>query len=547
MKRVFWGLVVVAAVVGFLTCRDNVSAQTAASPQSPSATVLALWTFETAPPPDTTDSTTCPTVAADSGALVAGSLFSAVHGNAATDWTTPTGNGSANSVSANTWGVADYFQFKFSTTGYTGISVAWDQISSSTGPRDFKVQYSTDGTNFTDATGTNSTYVVLVNASPNTWNGTTPVAASSYTLDLSGVTALNNQPTVYVRLALTSTASAGGATIAAGGTGRIDNFAGSGTSAGPPAHVQHFVDFDGDGKTDYSVIRDEVVGANQHQRVWYNLLNTNTFTYTVTNWGLTTIDFEEPGDFDGDGKSDIAVWRSSTNSYYILRSQDQTFQSFTFSAGGADPGIVGDYNGDGKADPAVIDFTGGTSVWKYIPSAGTGAGIEVQVIWGYDSDFPVAGDFNGDGKADFCAQRDLNDPDHHAAFYIHYGDGVNVPPVQVVNQTAYFGRIDDSVVPGDYDGDGKTDVAVAIAGATNYEWWYAKSSSGGAPTYLTSWGLASGDRLTPGDYDGDGKTDPAVWRTSSGYFYVFGSQAGNVIAANWGKTGDIPTAEYNNH
>jgi hypothetical protein len=162
---------------------------------------------------------------ADAGLLTTGSYFSGLHASAATVWTTPAGNGSAKSVSANNWGVGDYFQFQFSGSGYQNLFITWDAMGSATGPRDFKVQYSTNGSTFMDATGTNSAYS-LGNFS---WSPVTPQPASTRTLDLGSITTLNNTATVYIRIVVTSNSAIGGGTITTGGTSRIDNFIVNGT------------------------------------------------------------------------------------------------------------------------------------------------------------------------------------------------------------------------------------------------------------------------------------------------------------------------------
>jgi len=202
--------------------------------QSYAQTTLAKWTFDAlsvSSTPGTSPTITAGSAAADSGALTAGSAVSGLHASSSTVWSTPVGNGSAKSLSSNTWAIGDYYQFNFRTSGYGGIRITWDHVSSSTGPRDFKIQYSTDGSSFTDASGANSTYTVLVNTAPNTWSSTgAPNTNTRYSLDLATVTALDNRESVYLRLVNTTTMAAGGGTVATAGTSRIDNFTVSGTA-----------------------------------------------------------------------------------------------------------------------------------------------------------------------------------------------------------------------------------------------------------------------------------------------------------------------------
>jgi PEP-CTERM motif len=178
---------------------------------------VAQWDFET-PFADLSNATTSPIVAASYGT---GSAIGR-HASSATDWSTPAGNGSANAFSSNTWAVGDYYQFSFSTMGFTDLSLSFDQTSSGTGPADFAVAYSTDGSSFT----TFSSYTVLGNGTaPNaSWNGSTSSAAYTFGFDLSGVAALENKNSVFIRLVDASTTATNGSPVAAGGTNRVDNF-----------------------------------------------------------------------------------------------------------------------------------------------------------------------------------------------------------------------------------------------------------------------------------------------------------------------------------
>ncbi|HEX4414318.1 MAG TPA: PEP-CTERM sorting domain-containing protein [Lacipirellulaceae bacterium] len=119
--------------------------------------------------------------------------------------------------------MGDYYQLQTSTTGASTIGIQFDQVSSTTGPRDWKIQYSTDGSSFTDF----GTYKVAPNGVPS-WSSVaavTPIGLDTYSFDFSSITALNNQANIYLRLSDTSTSAANNTgTVATAGTDRIDNF-----------------------------------------------------------------------------------------------------------------------------------------------------------------------------------------------------------------------------------------------------------------------------------------------------------------------------------
>ena len=120
---------------------------------------------------------------------------------------------SSHSFSANGWSAGDYFQFQTSTLGFNNIEVAWDQTGSNTGPRDFLLEYSTDGVNF----ATNSAYSLVFAA----WTAT---SAQGNSLAKSFAGAVDNQATVYFRIVDVSLVSITGGTIGTAGTDRVDNF-----------------------------------------------------------------------------------------------------------------------------------------------------------------------------------------------------------------------------------------------------------------------------------------------------------------------------------
>jgi len=187
------------------------------------ADTLAQWTFETSVP------TTAGPIAPEVGS---GSALGFHAG--ATTYSNPVGNGSNESFSSNNWLVGDYVQFSFSTLGYSGLTLSFDQTSSGTGPRFFSVGYSLDGSNFTNFQG----YAVLANAAPNPpWSASTYNPIYTQIATLNGLAVLDNQPSVYIRLFNMSTEAAGGGTVASGGTSRIDNFTAMATAVPEPGSV----------------------------------------------------------------------------------------------------------------------------------------------------------------------------------------------------------------------------------------------------------------------------------------------------------------------
>ncbi len=185
------------------------------------AVTISQWTFESPnTPADVSNSGTGPNVAASAGA----GTVSGLHASAGSDWTTPAGNGSTESLSANEWAVGDYWQFQLSTLGYSGISVAFDQVGSATGPRDFNLRYSTDGSTFT----TFASYSLP--SAVTSWSSGSANPLSSFSFNLSSVIGLDNMSAVYFRLVDASTTSVSGGTVGTAGTDRIDNVAVSGTA-----------------------------------------------------------------------------------------------------------------------------------------------------------------------------------------------------------------------------------------------------------------------------------------------------------------------------
>ena len=184
---------------------------------SASAGIVAGWSMNTAIPasPATTGSNYTYGIA-DLGDATVGTALSGFHALAATTWSTPAGNGSTYALSSNNWSVGDYYQVSVSTVGFSDIYLAWDQTRSSTGPSNFRVDMSTDGTNFTTIL---ASYTVIQAGLAGTgtlaWSVVNGVQ-SAFTTTIASIAGADEQASLTFRFVNLST-------VATGGTNRIDN------------------------------------------------------------------------------------------------------------------------------------------------------------------------------------------------------------------------------------------------------------------------------------------------------------------------------------
>lgn len=276
-------------------------------------------------------------------------------------------------------------------------------------------------------------------------------------------------------------------------------------------------DFDGDGRTDPAIYR-PTVGE------WWHYRSSDNGNGAV-QFGTNT-DFPVAADYTGDGITDVALFRRATGEWFVLRSEDQSFYSFPFG-NGQDVAMAGDFDGDGKADPTVFRASEGT--W-YILKSSTGQ-VDIRAF-GVSGDSPRLADFDGDGITDIAVYRYSTQ-----VWWINRStDGV----------IAYQFGIDQtdlhSLVPADYTGDGKADIAFikAVGQPANLEWFILRSED--ASFYSYPFGLG-GDFPAVGDYDGDGTADSAVFRQNNSTWYIQQSTSGiNILS--FGSSGDRPVALY---
>jgi hypothetical protein len=236
-------------------------------------------------------------------------------------------------------------------------------------------------------------------------------------------------------------------------------------------------DFNGDGKSDLAVTG---AGVRAFLRTCNDVSNTKRI------------------DYDGDGLGDFAVWRPADGTWIIDQSATNTRRTVVWGGGSfGDIPVPGDYDGDGKSDIAV--FRAPTGAWYVLRSSDD---TLFGMFWGTAGDKPVPGDYDGDGKTDLAVFRPSD-----GGWYIFKSSDSSL-------SVTVFGQNGDKPAQADFDNDDKTDIAIYRPSLGH---WYILKSTGGP--FSTHFGI-SADKPIPADYDGDGKADIAVFRPNTGFYFL---------------------------
>lgn len=153
--------------------------------------------------------------------------------------------------------------------------------------------------------------------------------------------------------------------------------------------IPFYGDFDGDGVTDIGVFRHLTRGTKWEIISNKSMLNLDRL---LGEHG----DLPVPGDYDGDGKDDLVVYRPKNSGFYGALSSKFKKLEVHFGVTGDIP-VPGDYDGDGRHDIAVYRKQSGA--WTFRPSK---SDIPTQKYLGGPKFFPVPADYDGDGKADLA-------------------------------------------------------------------------------------------------------------------------------------------------
>ena len=299
---------------------------------------------------------------------------------------------------------------------------------------------------------------------------------------------------------------------------------------------------DGNGTSDLAVFWPET-------GKWYVMTTGDWATYNggPIVWGKQ-IHAGEPwavpslGDYDADQRADLTVTFPLPGQWHVRKSSTGT----SLIPGGTvwgkqtipgDPNaipVAADYDGDGRTDMAV--FFPSTGRWHILQSSTWTELVGGGIQWGWSGVIPVPDDYNGDNKADLA----VFDPAGGRWHILLTGTWTTLGPPTGIQ----FGWSATTPAPGDYDQDGKTDIAVYWPGGG--QWYVLESSTWALRT--VAWPAASsvavGNIPVPGDYNGDARSDFAVFQPSTGLWHIWlngpeEALGGGPIQWGWSETDPV--------
>ena len=300
------------------------------------------------------------------------------------------------------------------------------------------------------------------------------------------------------------------------------------------------LDFDGDGATDIALYREGSRDVNiaPQPSYWY-FLNARTGQTGAVHWGRT-LDVPAPADYDGDGKTDVGIYRwwdfgtGDANEYWLSRSLGG-YEVLVYEWEPSYIKFSRNYVGDARAEIAHlyrINISQDPTQPCFISVFFIGDNLDntIRKTVGDACNViptPVPGDYDNDGRSEIAVFSNRT----FKVWFQPYNPAYTTPNITQFLDVDY-------PTPGDYDGDGKTDFA-----GIKYQdrmLWRIKNSSTGSET-LVSFGFIT-DKPTPGDYDGDGKTDIAVFRPTDGSWWILYSSNGSLGLWYFGLSTDTPLA-----
>ncbi len=322
-------------------------------------------------------------------------------------------------------------------------------------------------------------------------------------------------------------------------------------TTGPSPNAVSSGDFDGDGKFD-------LVVANANSNSVSIFHNTTAAVGTISYSakvdypvGVTPVGVAV-GDLDGDGKLDVAVANLNSNKISALRNTSAAIGAISFAAKedfetGLYPWSVaiGDLDGDGKADLALSNSSSNTISVLRNTSAGTGnIGFATKVDYasGASPWIIAIGELDGDGKLDLAV---ANTNDNTVSVFKNTSTGAgNITYAPKVDYTV--GSFPRSVIINDLNADGKADLAVTNQ-ASNTVSILRNTTAAGTINFATKVDYATGTgpwSMAKGDLYGNGKVDLAIGNYNNGTVTVLKNTSTGPGAIYFALKEDYPIGSY---
>ena len=266
----------------------------------------------------------------------------------------------------------------------------------------------------------------------------------------------------------------------------------------------------------------------------------SAITFSKTNFGVgTSPGATAIGDLNGDGRPDLAVANTNSNSVSVLLasgSQGNFAPAFSLPVQANPYSVaIGDLNGDGRPDIVAANFNSNSvSVLLATGSPGQFAAAANFPV-GTRPIYVAIGDLNGDGRPDLAV-------DNQGSSNVSVLQAIGAPGNFGAPTNYAVGTSSSSVAIGDLNGDGRPDLAVTNGGSNTVSLFFATGAQG---SFAAAVNLAAGPypiSVAIGDLNGDGRPDLAIANYTAASVSVFpaaGAQGSFGAPTNY-AVGDLP-------
>ncbi len=473
-------------------------------------------------PTDTTDystgtaSVTLTVTRATPTTTLALSASSLLHGQALTLTATVASGATAVQPGAVTFCDTSYstclYQAVVGKAQLTSSGTAAIKIIPAIGTHSYKAIFAGD-TDYATSTSSNQS-VTVTGTYPTATTISSSGSAGNYTLTGTVVATGGRSlsPTGVVAFEDTSNADYAVASAALGSSVVTQSFAAGSSNTVSVSRDVAVADFNGDGIPDMAIV-------DQSGQKVFVLLGNGDGTFTAASGSPVTVSGNTlvgiaAGDFNNDGNVDLAVTDWGSNKVYILLGNGNgTFQNQTSISisGGPEEIVAADFNNDGNLDLAIAEYSG-NAVMVLLGNGAGGFTASGTFSTGSEPYSLAVADLNGDGNLDIVAG---NSGASSVTVLLGDGTGHFSQPSGSPFAAGTNPSIDQSLVIGDFNGDGKPDLAVADQGNTTVAILLGNGDGTfGSPSFLTA--LGGQKAMAMADFNGDGNLDLAVCDTGTG-------------------------------